>query len=238
MGDRPNFIKEKDGIMKKELSKTAEIILCSLTVIAAVAFVFFRTPTAVAANSATTVRDVSSSEKKIEIAELLSDGVLPVYESSGEYFFLPYDASERAYTAYAVVKAAGIEPKDYEAQPLDVADEARIPAEYLPYVKAAVLSGIMPIYGVDGKYYFYPERDVSRDEAAYILSKLATGASSSSKIDTFSDKGDIAEAFYAGVDKAISLGIAEGYPDGTFRPTSAITHEELAAWLYNLKHLS
>ena len=224
--------------MKKELSKTAEIILCSLTVIAAVAFVFFRTPTAVAANSATTVKDVSSSDKKTEITELIADGVFPVYGTAGDYYFLPYDASERAYMAYAVAKAAGIEPKDYEDQPLDVADEARIPTEYLSYVKAAALSGIMPIYGIDGKYYFYPERNVSRDEAAYILSKLAPGAASSSKIDTFSDKGDISEAFYAGVDKALSLGIAEGYSDGTFRPTSAITHEELAAWLYNLKHLS
>lgn len=224
--------------MKKELSKTAEIILCSLTIIAAVAFVFFRTPTAVAANGVTSVKDISLSEKRDEIEELLSDGVFPIYAESGEYFFFPYDASERAYTAYAVVKAAGIEPKNYENEPLDVADEARISPEYLPYVKAAVLSGVMPIYNAGGKFYFYPDRFVTRDEAAYILSKLAPSAASSSKIDDFSDNGDIQSAFYAGVDKALALGIADGFPDGTFRPTSAVTHEELAAWIYNLKQIS
>lgn len=223
--------------MKKELSKTAEIILCSLTVIAAVAFVFFRTPTAVAANSASTVKDISSSEKKNEITELIADGVFPVYETAGEYFFLPYDATERAYMAFAVTKAAGLDKEQYKDEPLDVADEARIPVEYLPYVKAAVLSGIMPIYDVDGRYYFYPERDVSRDEAAYIIAKLADGAASSSKIDTLYDKDEISDTFYAGVDKALSLGIAEAYSDGTFRPKNAITHEELAAWLYNLAHI-
>lgn len=230
-------MKEK---MKKELSKTAEILLCSLTVIAAVAFVFFRTPPANAASQGTLpVKDVDSSGKKGEIIEMLGDGVFPVFEQSGEYYFLPYDASERAYVALAVSKAAGLDPDDYENKTLDVADEDEIPPEYLPYVKAAVLSGIMPVYASDGgAHLFYPERNVTRDEAAYIVSKLAPGASSSSKIDAFSDKDDISDAFYPGVDKALSLGIADGYTDGTFKPKSAITHEELAAWLYNLKHTS
>ena len=224
--------------MKKELSKTAEILLCSLTVIAAVAFVFFRTPPAQAAQSvAAAVKDISSSEKKNEITELLGDGVFPVYEENGEYLFLPYDASERAYVAFAVSKAAGLDVKDYEDQPLGVSDADKIPAEYLPYVKAAVLSGIMPVYTSDGGVFFYHDRNVSRDEAAYILAKLVTDAASSSKIDGFSDKEEISDVFYSGVDKAVSLGIADGYSDGTFRPKSAITHEELASWIYNLKQI-
>lgn len=224
--------------MKKELSKTAEILLCSLTVIAAVAFVFFKTPSAQAAeNASPVVCDISTSEKKNEITELLSLGVFPVFEEGGEYYFLPYDASERAYMAFAVTKAAGIETYPYKDQPLGVADEKEIPESYLPYVKAAVLSGIMPVFTSGGEAYFYPGRNVSRDEAAYVLAKLSGGAISSSKVDDFSDSGDISDAFYRGVDKAVSLGIADGYGDGTFRPRSAITHEELAAWLYNLMHI-
>lgn len=224
--------------MKKELSKTAEILLCSLTVIAAVAFVFFKTPSAQAAeNGAIAACDISSSEKKNEISELLSLGVFPVFEEDGEYYFLPYDATERAYMAFAVTKAAGLDKEQYKDEPLGIDDENDIPAAYLPYVKAAVLSGIMPVFTSGGKVYFYPGRNVSRDEAAYTLSKLCDGAISSSKIDGFTDSGDISDAYYRGVDKAVSLGIADGYGDGTFRPKNAITHEELAAWLYNLRHI-
>lgn len=223
--------------MRRILSKTAEIILCTLTVAAAVAFVFFKTPTTYAAEGhITEVKDIAASAEKEKIVELLSDGVFPLYAENGEYAFLPYDAADRAYVALAVVKSAGISTSDYSGATLGVADEKSIPVEYLPYVKAAVLSGIMPVYGTDDATYFYSDKNVSREEAAYILSKLAAVAASSSKSDIFSDKDDISDIFYASVDKAVSLGIAEGYGNGTFKPKSAITHEELAAWIYNLKH--
>ena len=225
--------------MKRILSKTAEVILCTLTVVAAVAFVFFKTPATYAAEGhVAEVKDIASSSEKDKITELLYDGVFPLYAENGEYAFLPYDATDRAYMALSVSKIAKLSPSDYADVPLDVADAGSIPAEYLPYVKAAVLSGIMPVYSAGGKTYFYPGRNVSREEAAYVLSKLADGAASSSKIDGYSDHDDVSEAFYAGVDKALTLGIADGYADGTFRPKSAITHEELAAWAYNLKHMA
>ena len=84
-------------------------------------------------------------------------------------------------------------------------------------------------YTVDGKSYYYPDRDATREEVVVSLAKLKGYTSSdSTAIDKFTDSGNISAASKEYISAAIEQGLVSGYEDGTFRPNNSLTRAEAA----------
>jgi hypothetical protein len=111
------------------------------------------------------------------------------------------------------------------------ADEAQIPAEHLPYIRAVVSAGYVKLFN---DYTYRADARISREEAADIFAPLCGITASAGKSESFSDFAEVSIYFEDSVKKLVDLDILIGYPDGKLRPKNEITREELATVLYRL----
>lgn len=83
--------------------------------------------------------------------------------------------------------------------------------------------------------YFYPERLLSREEAAAALAR-AKGLKGSNKTqlltDTFTDYQKIKEQYRSDITAALENKLIAGYQDGSFKPQNTLTRAEAASLLY------
>lgn len=90
------------------------------------------------------------------------------------------------------------------------------------YIQTAYEKGVINGYG---NGYYYPKKSITRGEMAFLISK-AFQLSQTSVIH-FSDvtkTGSQSEV----INKLTTAGIADGYPDGTYRPNAPITRSEFS----------
>ena len=82
---------------------------------------------------------------------------------------------------------------------------------------------------------FRPEEDATREDVAAAIAKEMKQAFEASNLpefnNVFSDSDDVSYMIAEDVADAYALGIIEGYPDGTFKPTSTITRAEVCTML-------
>ncbi|MCC5951695.1 MAG: PD40 domain-containing protein [Acidimicrobiia bacterium] len=84
----------------------------------------------------------------------------------------------------------------------------------------------------DGTY--RPVSDVSRQAMAAFMYRLAgSPAFEVSVVPSFSDVG-VGHPFFVEVEWLASSGVSLGYGDGTFRPTSEVSRQAMAAFMYRL----
>lgn len=83
---------------------------------------------------------------------------------------------------------------------------------------------------------FHPDGSVTRAEFAVMLMNGLKPAQAGDAL-AFKDAGGIGTWAKASVAQAVKLGIISGYPDGTFRPNSNITHAEMAALVFKASGL-
>ena len=179
--------------------------------------------------------DIDDSFAKGEIDALCESGVLELFVRGENTYFYPESGVTREYMAKAIVRYLGINEKKYEDYILPIKDAALISPQYLPYVRAAVAKGLIPLYADGDEYRFAPTEGVSREEAAYIASSLCRSYISSGKAESFTDFEDTNEVFRAAMKRVVAYGIIVGYPDGSLRPAKTITHEELALMLFRMR---
>ena len=228
--------------MKKPAKKFSQTALCLILIAVSVVIIAVNSGAAETKETpdAFVLSDVTSSPYKNEILSLINDGTLPVFISDGKAYFYPSLGVTREYIAAAVAKAGGL-GKASASQTTKFSDSGDISEENAAYVASAVSHGLVPVYsseaGGSGELSFYPGRNVSRSDAAYIFSKMIASVSSSTEARNIADAEMIPKDSYISVISAVSLGIMNTYGDGTFRPNETITREELAAALYKIKHL-
>lgn len=153
----------------------------------------------------------------------------------GEALFLPEETVTRAEFAAVLVEYLDINPDRYFRVETGISDISDTPDELIPYVKAVCALGLMGTLRDNGKTYFLPLENVTRQEAAYIIGALTDTVASNSNVDRFSDIGDTYLPYMQNVKTVISLGYMIGYPDGTFRPERDMTRAELALILFRIK---
>ncbi|MBU5443829.1 PQQ-binding-like beta-propeller repeat protein [Paenibacillus sp. MSJ-34] len=73
---------------------------------------------------------------------------------------------------------------------------------------------------------FRPDGNVTRAEFAVLLMKWMKPAAEGAKL-AFADQDKIGDWAVKAVSQAVQLGIINGYPDGTFRPSANISHAEM-----------
>jgi N-acetylmuramoyl-L-alanine amidase len=90
------------------------------------------------------------------------------------------------------------------------------------YIQSAYEKEVINGYG-DGNY--YPDKDITRGEMAFLISK----AFNLQQTGVISFK-DVAKtgAQAAAINKLTTAGIADGYPDGTYRPDAKISRSEFS----------
>lgn len=111
------------------------------------------------------------------------------------------------------------------------ADAPDIPDWAIDAVLAAVQQGLIQGYP-DGT--FGPQRRISRQEAAVMLSRLPT-LPAPQAVDPFSDETEIGTWALPAVQLMAGIGWVQGYPDGSFKPLAQITRAEAATILYRLQ---
>jgi hypothetical protein len=112
-------------------------------------------------------------------------------------------------------------------------DDCEIPASMKGYVYTARNMGIIS-GAVDamGNYYFYPNREITRAEAALIVNNIVNGSAPTIK-PTFADKNDIPTWAYDAVYALNDLGILVSN-NGEYMPSANITRAQTAQMLYAL----
>lgn len=112
-------------------------------------------------------------------------------------------------------------------------DDGEIPASMKGYVKKARDMGIITgAVNTDGEYLFEPNREITRAEAALIVSKLINAEVPTVK-PIFPDRNDIPTWAQDAIYTLNNLGILVSV-DGTISPNSSITRAQVANMLYEL----
>lgn len=143
--------------------------------------------------------------------------------------FRPNTYITRQEIAVAMVRAMGLEADASTAETVDTgfADDAAIASWARGYVNIALREKLFTGYD-DGE--FKPERVISRQELIAVIMRLA--GSDESVTPNYVDAHEIHGYAKDFVGHASSLGIVNGYPDGTFRPLNDVTRAEVAKILY------
>ncbi|HHZ03031.1 MAG TPA: hypothetical protein GX396_08900 [Tissierellia bacterium] len=152
------------------------------------------------------------------------------YEESGKYWFKPEGKITRAEFVKLLVTAQNINISETIDLELNFADNDAIPAWAIPYIKAAVMHGLINGKKIDGKNYFVAKDLITREEIAAIIGR--TIAKDSKGEIKFNDISLISSWAVDDVKKLIELGIITGYEDNTFRPLNHATRAEAAVMIY------
>ncbi|MCL5039837.1 MAG: S-layer homology domain-containing protein [Firmicutes bacterium] len=157
------------------------------------------------------------------------------------YNFRPDNSSTRAEFVIMMTKAFRLAPM-HEAGPTfrDVPRDllAYEHKQAYPFIEAAAAEGL--VHG-DGNGYFHPSQVVTREQAfSLLLRALGLGGHAAGLSDDeteqylgrFWDRYSVDPSLQKELALAIKLKIVDGYPDGTIRPKSGLTHAEAAAILY------
>jgi hypothetical protein len=212
----------------KKVSLIAGISVCALIVLFTVAYAVI-TDALVSAEKYTVPCDIEESYAKEAIEWAVKQRWMDVDTFDGQAYFFPKNKVTRDEMAKILVSY--LELDEYADTPLGFADEAQISPEDLKYIRAALSGGYIKLFS---DYTYRASHAVTREEAADIFAPLCKTSASTGKSGSFSDFSEVGAYFEESVRKLVDLEILIGYPDGTLRPKSEITREELAMLLYRL----
>ncbi len=160
-------------------------------------------------------------------------GVVKGYDENGESVFKPNGKVTRAEFAVMAVNTLGIDLLSYENADLSCfADMESIPAWAWKYVAAAYDLGIIAGRQETNGLYFAPGAEITRAEAAAIISRLLPD-----KLDTsaeeFADSAQIPSWAVRAFKTLNNAGIISGYDDLTVKPNNKVSRAEAVTMLYN-----
>lgn len=159
-------------------------------------------------------------------------GVMSGIGIGNEIYFMPDKAVSRVDFVAMLMNAIG--EKDVEnVLSTGFDDDSEIPASMKGYVKEARDMGLVTgTVNADGEYLFEPNREITRAEAALIVSKLVNAEVPTVK-PIFPDRNDIPTWAHDAIYTLNNLGILNSV-DGSIAPNSSMTRAQLANMLYSL----
>lgn len=182
-----------------------------------------------------------------EIVEYPSDGLLIVSDkTTGSYKYIPQsNATGADVFRYVAVDRYGNYSKSARVT-IEVAKRGSAPVYHdledrASHVAAITLTeqGIMSSTELDGRYYFYPEQQVTRAEFLTMAMKtLGVQAADDTATTVFSDDADISSQYRGYINTAQKLGYVCGRineaGDLLFAPNDGITRAEAAKMIQNM----
>ncbi|MBQ8300499.1 MAG: S-layer homology domain-containing protein, partial [Clostridia bacterium] len=170
------------------------------------------------------------------ISEMSAKGVINGLEEEGHMVFKPDNNITRAEFASMIVNYKGLDLSQYEDVGLDFADNAEIPLWAEKVIKAAYSEGlILGRVHDDGSVTFAPYDNITRAEAMTIIGRILPENTDLPELP-FTDMAEIPLWAQDGIKKLYSMGIANGYEDGTILPNNNMKRAEAAAMLYKIEN--
>jgi hypothetical protein len=167
--------------------------------------------------AATDMSDISGHWAEVYIEKWISAGLITGYPDGQ---FKPDNSITRAEMVTLVNRAFNIPNSNSTSSFSDVKPSDWFYDEVMAGQKAGYISGY-----TDGT--FKPNKPISRQEAAFLISKLlGLEPGNASILDSYSDQHRIGEWAKTGVNAVTTHGIMAGFPDKTFGPLKNITRAE------------
>lgn len=177
-----------------------------------------------------TYSDVPTGHWARRYVEVMSH--LGILSGGGTGRFEPGRPVTRAEFAKMLAATLGLEPSQTNAKPFaDMREDWT-----KPYLQAVYEYGLMGGDIKNGQRYFYPDRTMTRAEAAVTLARLLgveTGATPA-KAPAFKDWSAVPDWARASVVALVEKRWLSGFPDGTFGPGAALNRDQAAKVLSNL----
>ncbi|MBR5236628.1 MAG: S-layer homology domain-containing protein [Clostridia bacterium] len=182
-----------------------------------------------AAGNAYVYTDTANHWAKDYIGALSERGIFKGYEDGS---FKPDLGITREEIAVALTRAMYMEKAAEKAKANDFTDVDKIAAWAKGSVNLTVNAGVFKGYD-DGS--FKPQKTIIREEMVAVIIRMFSTNISTTKL-TYTDTHTIGDWAKGYVEKASTLSIVVGYPDGSFQPKNNITRAEAAKILYNFMH--
>jgi len=164
-------------------------------------------------------KDIAKYWAREEILELSYMDILKGY---GNGTMQPDRTISREEFVAMLVRAIGIPTDDeFSKSYSDVTDKHWSHK----YITAAKENGLLTIFS---GFYFYPYRDITREEMAVITAKAVLNAEITGEIRSFKDIPKYYR-FEESINRVTALGIITGLPDGSFDPKGKATRAQAAA---------
>ncbi|MGB4440094.1 MAG: S-layer homology domain-containing protein, partial [Sedimentibacter sp.] len=154
------------------------------------------------------------------------------YNDSGKFYFKPEGKITRSEFIKLLVTSQNINISEASDLELKFADTDKIPSWAVPYIKAAVMRGLVNGKKIGEKIYFAPGDNITREEIASVIGRTVYSDKTSDKI--FNDAGQVSSWAWDEIKKLVELGIINGYEDNTFRPKNNATRTEAAVMIYKI----
>ena len=187
--------------------------------------------------AAVTYADVDGDMCAASALRLGAAGIMNGIRIGDKDYFRPGVAITRAEFVATAMSAAGIDPKadgitDEKAAKIlaDYADAGSIPAG----MRATLAYALEKSYfagkeGKDGRQYLYPDGEITRAEAAVLLSNVI-GYARNTAVNAFADADSLPAWSVPALSSLKSLGLLDR-SDNTAAPTGRMTRGETAIWL-------
>ena len=181
--------------------------------------------------TAVTYADIDGEGNAAAILAMSEWGLMNGVRVGSETYFKPTAALSRLEFLVTAMEAAGITSEVVAtATPPAVTDAESIPAAMRPYVGYALQKGYINGKTMDGKVYFNPDEEITRAEAAVVLSNII-GYAVEDTVTAFADESALPAWSGEAFTSLRALGILQ-CPDGNARPWETMTRGDTAEWLY------
>lgn len=152
------------------------------------------------------------------------------YNIDEKYIFKPNAKITRAEFIKLLVLAQNINLSEAEDIELKFADNDSLPDWAIPYIKAAVMNGLINGKNIENKNYFAAGDFITREEIAAMIGRAIDSDKKSDRL--FNDSQGISSWASKEVSKLIELGIISGYDDNTFKPKDNASRTESSVMIY------
>lgn len=163
---------------------------------------------------------------------LYNQGIASGSKKGDQLYYQPNDNITRMEFAIIAVKWMGLDVNQYSSVQLSFADASQIPAWAAPYIKAACGSGLMSGSSSGGKMYFYPQRNVTRQEAMTVIGKTQPRGFAEASMN-FTDSGQIASWALPYIKPLVAQGAISG-SNGKLLPQAYLTRGQVASIIFGL----
>lgn len=150
---------------------------------------------------------------------------LGIVEGRGNERFEPDQPVSRQEFAKIFAETLGLEPAEELTSHYE---DITVERWSKPYIDALTNAGLIEGVEKDGRWYFHPERTISRAEAATIIGRTALFADVPvyGNEASYVDFNDVPDWAGLSVMRLSGAGWLNGYSDGTFRPSQTLTRAE------------
>jgi len=149
-----------------------------------------------------------------------------------QLMYQPDNKITRMEFAIIVVKWLGLDLDDYSNVKLNFADASKIPSWAIPFAKAAYGSGIMSGSQTNGKLYFNPMNNITRQEAMVVIGKTQPRGYAEAELD-FADSHQVAFWAEPYVKPLVSQKVISG-SNGYLKPLDPLTRAQVTSIIFNL----